>query len=252
MKIVKVFGMSHTNALRAARERELTKVSYALEILHLLVEIQDKNFIDENGSETRLHPKLHEKFSSLPINESFIFSQIGGNSHSFVGLFEHATPFDFILPNQRNLPLVENAEILPYHYIYAILQANLQAEFKIFHAARNSIATHFYHLESPPPIRDNAFCTANLPPTFKQGKYAKMSVAMPYFRYKIWRLHSNIVHAECEKLGMKFIPCPTTSMDSDGFLLPKYYIDPLHGNDLYGALVLDQISNIVNEPEAIL
>jgi hypothetical protein len=248
---VQIIGMSHTNAVRAALARHPDGLRSRIEILHLLAEVPDKRFIDDTPQGPRLHALVRAKLERAAGGRAAAFMQAGGNAHNFLGLFEHPQPFDFVLPNRPDLPLDLEAELVPCDFFAEVMRQNLQFDFTILAAARNDIAGALWHLESPPPVGDSEYCQNNLPPVFLTDHYRGMKVASRAFRYKLWRLHSDMVREECERLGIGFVACPPASMDPHGCLRPELYADPLHGNDSYGQLVLQQVLELTGREERL-
>lgn len=239
---IQIVGFSHTNAVRAALKAEPGLLPCAAQILHILLEVPERKFLVHEDGVQQLDPRLRTKILAHPDDDKLVFSQVGGNVHSFLGLFRHPEPFDFILPGQPRLVLDDGAALLTYGYVAAAMRRMLALDFAILAALARTTTVLICHLESPPPIADSAYCQANLPPSFQPPPFQGMAVAAPSLRYKVWRLHSTLVAAECRRLGINFLPCPTESMDEDGFLLPQYYADPLHGNVEYGKLLLRQMA----------
>ncbi|MET0383358.1 MAG: hypothetical protein ABW032_08050 [Burkholderiaceae bacterium] len=243
MTEIQIIGHSHTNAVRGALRRRPPQDQQRVEVMHVLVEVPDKNFsVLESDGRRRMHPAIRHKLERARPGGAAVFSQLGGNIHHFVGLFEHPRPFDFMLPDEPALPLLAGAQTVPYGYMAAVMRGRLTGDVALLAALRNSAPAGLRHLESPPPVEDNEYCQANLPPAFLKGDYQGLKVASPAFRYKLWRLHGEILRRECARLDIGFVPCPPASMDARGFLRRDLYADPLHGNELYGELVLQQIA----------
>lgn len=238
---IQIVGFSHTNALRGALKGALP-FDYPIDILHMLVEVPGRRFVVDEGGTPQLDPALRAKVQAVGERDKLVFSQVGGNAHHFLGLFRHPQPFDFILPGQPQLALDGAATLLTYAYMAAALRRGVQTDFDLLAALANATSAPICHIESPPPVADSAYCQDHLPPLFQTGAYQGLTVAAPALRYKMWRLHSALIAGECRRLGLGFLPCPPESMDADGFLLPRYYADPLHGNEEYGRLLLRQLA----------
>ncbi len=72
-----------------------------------------------------------------------------------------------------------------------------------------------------------------------------LTLNTPRLRQKLWEL-------ECERLrkwaadqGMFYLAAPKQSLDANSFLKECYYDDVTHANTAYGALVIEQISEIM-------
>ncbi|MBY0239727.1 MAG: hypothetical protein K2X55_10485 [Burkholderiaceae bacterium] len=224
---------------------------HEIDIVHLLKEVPDRKFVvPAPDGEESLHPSLLACLGQD--GERRFFSQIGGNAHYFLGLFKHKKPFDFVLPEMPDMALEDGAEILPYEYMLEVMHENCEPNLAVLRALRRALKGPITHIESPPAIGDNDYCQNNLPPVFSTEYYKAFTVANPGFRKKMWRVHSEVFRRECARIGVDFLPCPVQSMDAQGFLRPEYYSDPLHGNGLYGELVLKQIEDrLAQEPGEI-
>jgi hypothetical protein len=64
------------------------------------------------------------------------------------------------------------------------------------------------------------------------------------FRYKLWRLHSQIVGEWCDGAAVAFVTSPPASIDEAGFMREPYYGDGAHANAAYGELVLEQMRRL--------
>lgn len=174
-----------------------------------------------------------------------VFSFVGGAVHHDVGLFVHARPYDFILPEQQDLPISEGAELLPYDAVYASMQARTRPNFKTMAAIRAATRGSMFHLESP-PIYENEVAPTSIPAWMPHLKeYAPISPV--WLRYKLWKLHSAIVRAYCQENDIVFIPHPPEAVDARGLLTAEFYGVPAHANREYGALVLRQIQQLVSD-----
>ncbi|MDE1173228.1 MAG: hypothetical protein PW790_06080 [Parvibaculaceae bacterium] len=164
-----------------------------------------------------------------------------------MGLARHPRPFDFVLPECPHLPLDEDAEILPLEAVRASLLAITQEYLDLIKLVRDTATGPVFHIEAPPPYADATRLLADIPWMFFGGMQRQISPAP--FRYKLWRLHTQIVRESCRKQGISFIDHPPESVDGNGFLLPAYYLDSMHVNEAYGALVLAQMRRLLNRSE---
>jgi len=65
-----------------------------------------------------------------------------------------------------------------------------------------------------------------------------------HFRYKLWRLHSEIVADLCTELDIGFVPHPRQAGDDEGFQRPEFFRNASHTNSKYGALLLQQMQEL--------
>lgn len=187
---------------------------------------------------------LHGRRDWATLNESFAFidgaeryfSMIGGNAHNVLGLLRHPHPFDFVLPSAPGLPLDPAAEVLTYGYLAAALERMISIDLEAMKMLRAK--AWFAHLESPPPIGDDAHIQEHLDPYFR-GQPSPV-IAPKGLRYKLWRLNSEIIATFCAANDIGFVAAPETTID-DGFLAPRFYaLNATHANKAYGAELLAQ------------
>jgi hypothetical protein len=193
----------------------------------------------------QINPELVDLVNErVPPDYKRVFiSMFGGNAHNALTLLEHPEPFDFILPGQPNCPRVPNAQLLPYdflgrfiHSMAAVYMLNLETLYKAF-------KDPIIHIESPPPIGDDQFVMDNLDQYFA-GQYEDPRPAPRWLRYKLWRLHSALVSEHAKALGVDFLPAPSDSMDSEGFLVREDYgTDATHAGPNYALRVMKQIES---------
>jgi hypothetical protein len=60
----------------------------------------------------------------------------------------------------------------------------------------------------------------------------------------LWHLTVDGYRETAERLGARFVDYPADSVDADGFMRPELVRDSAHGNEAFGALVLDQIKRL--------
>lgn len=249
------FGHSHIYALKHAVAAKLPGAVWQSSIApHFVpfhevaqsasVDISDLVRVGEGG-------QVHEALVSAlqrhmqPEERTVLVSLVGGNAHMVLGLMRHPQPFDFVLPDQPGLPLDHDARILPSDVVRAALNERIVANNSVMAAVSKAFAGTHYHLESPPPIGDDAHVKKYLDPYFRDR--GDTAVASRYLRYKLWRLHSDIVRDQAKRAGITFVPPPSETTDQEGFLVPNAFPDnATHGNPWYGSRVLQQVESIVS------
>lgn len=189
-------------------------------------------FVDQDG-QRRFSPTVAAAL------RGDVVSFIGGSAHDMVGLPVHPRPFDFVLPSAPELPLDEAAEIIPVDGVRAAVLEVAQEYLNLIALVKASPAQRVLHAAPPPPYADGAA----MAPLIPWGLYAAgtRAVSPKFLRYKLWRLHCEIIADFCQDIGVTFIPPPPEAVDGEGFLKPAFYEDPGHANLAYGRLVLQQI-----------
>lgn len=178
-------------------------------------------------------------------NYNSVVLLIDGNYHNIFGLVNLPEQFDFYLPDRIDLPVKTNVQLLPVSLVHKIFERDMRFVLsftsQLSQLFKNNI---IYQIESPPPLPESHII--KYPDPFKE-KIDQLGISSAVFRYKLWRLHSKIVHKHCETIGITFIDIPKETQDTDGILLEKYcHFDATHTNALYGSLVLNQIRVINN------
>jgi hypothetical protein len=173
-----------------------------------------------------------------------VFSLVGGAVHHDIGLLVHPRPFDFTWPEQPDLPFSEGAEIVPYDAVLAIMRARTLRYLQIMAAIRAATQGPVFHMQSPPIYAEEAV-PANDPGWVAFFGHDRL-IAPAWHRYKLWRVHSEIVRSYCAEIGIVFVPNPLESIDSRGFMEAKFHGTPAHANQAYGALVLRQMQSLAS------
>jgi hypothetical protein len=162
--------------------------------------------------------------------EGVVCSFIGGRYPMTFTLHRHPAPFDFVLPDEPDLPIDSKAELIPARAMRAVLEGGSARQLGMFEKLVEAADGPVYQFESPPPV-------GRLPAS-------KSSSAPPYVRYKLGRLYSAVVREHAERIGAHFVSRPEGAVDSNGFLLPRYAVTMTHANSAYGALVLEQMASL--------
>jgi hypothetical protein len=178
-----------------------------------------------------------------------VFSLVGGAVHHDIGLLVHPRPYDFSWPERPDLPFSEGAEIVPYEAVLAVMRARTQQYLQIMGAIRAATPGPVFHMQSPPIYAEEAV-PANDPgwvAFFGQDRL----IAPAWLRYKLWRVHSEIVRSYCDEIGIVFVPNPPESIDARGFMEARFHGTPAHANQAYGALILRQMQSLASGDSVI-
>jgi hypothetical protein len=171
-----------------------------------------------------------------------IFSLIGGSCYMHMGLCVHPRPWDFVLPTAEHLPLSPATELIPYDAVKQVLSDLMQEFLELMLQVQRAAAGTVFQMEPPPPTADAARITPQMPWDLFPGM--RHEIAPAPFRYKLWRLQSSLLEAQCKEHGVGFVPYPGITADEQGFLAPAYLGDGAHANPAYGALVLEQMRGL--------
>lgn len=184
------------------------------------------------------HPEIAETLAHGPV-----FSAVGGAVHNVMAMVRHPRPFDFVLPSRPDLPMIAGAEVVPFAAFRRAMAASVEEYLQIMQLVVQAATGPVFHIEAPPPIEDSDRVLADVPWMFFPD--LTREVAPASLRYKCWRLHSELVAGFCADRGIALIPAPLEAMDRGGYLKPEYYLDAMHVNASYGALVLAQMKRIL-------
>lgn len=235
-----VFGRSHTRAVwRAWKARAEAGRTEGVELrfMNLRRDEWQPNLVDGSFSE-----KILAEFARSRLR--LIVSVIGGNDHNYLGIFNRPFRFDFGSPEAPGLPQQQDADGAPSLCVRTELESRLRPTLDLIRLLRRSTSLPIVQLESPPPI-PSAEHIEKYPVGFEEA-IPLYGVAAASLRYKLWRVHSEIVRETCEALRIRFVPVPRTMQDPDGMLIPEAWAnDATHGNAFYGERLCRQILAIV-------
>lgn len=176
-------------------------------------------------------------------HDGTVCSMIGGAVPSVVGFLVHPRRFDFVLPAAPGLPLDPAAELIPASAVRRLLETHMAEYLALMSLVRSLCRGRMVHAEPPPPcaaperLHPEAVPWALFPDRCRE-------VSPVALRYKLWRLHSQILSEWCARHGVDLLPAPPASHDDEGHLRESFCADGLHGNQRYGALVLKQVRQL--------
>jgi hypothetical protein len=209
------------------------------------IAIDARNFWDDNSdvvgfpAKPEFAPALQQRIRGYP---GPVFSFIGGGGPIAISLLAHPRRFDVVLPQAPSLPLDPAAEILPVDAVRTILRRKIQPFLDLLLHVRSLAPHRLVHMESPPPCADAQPALAHIPWALFPGMTQEIS--RRHLRYKIWRLHSDLVAGVCAEHGVDYLAHPPQAVDDEGFLRAEFSIDGIHANASYGALQLRQMQEV--------
>lgn len=174
-----------------------------------------------------------------------IVSCIGGNAHNVVGMVQHPQPYDFVLPDMPDMPLIEGAQIVPHALVKDRLTNAAAGQLRYL-----SVLAKFgdvQHVESPPPIYSDSWVMENANRLFQDKGANSLGVSPAHLRYKLWALHSQIFAATAQQHGVTFVSNPDAVKDEHGYLRQDFSShDATHANRLYGLALLTKIKSKIS------
>lgn len=243
-----VVGQSHVAAIRAAAKshRETYPDEPRTRVIHLSEPLYEPELISSEVNDyggARLGPKLTAAIEDqISRHQPRVASVIGGNAHNMLALLRHPRPFDFVLAGEAGPPLDPGAELVPQALVRAALAEKMQPDFARIRLLRG-LAGELIHIESPPPVRDEGFIAAHAESWFRERSGDEVHVAGVGVRWRIWRLASQLMREVADAAGITFLAVPAALADASGFLKADYAADPTHGNEAYGAALIEALLN---------
>lgn len=237
-----VVGQSHVAAIRAAardrRERDPDRPR--TRVIHTL-EPRYAPEIADDGFTPALSAALAEQIER---HAPLVASAMGGNFHNALALVAHPRPFDFHLSGELSpLPIDPAAEPVPEALVRAALEEGLARDRLRLRLLRESVGP-FVHLESPPPLRDDAAIALAADAYFRERGLGERGVAPAGLRRRMWRLNARLFRETVEALGCRYQPVPAEVQDADGFLRPEFAGDATHGNAAFGEAMLRMLEDL--------
>lgn len=168
-----------------------------------------------------------------------VFSMLGGSTHAVLGLLVHARRYDFVLPDQPDLSLDPEAELVPALAMRRIMASRMAEYLALMEQVHAHSRGNMVHIEPPPPSADVERLVFDI--HWSMSTDAQYEVSPLVLRYKLWRLESRILRDWCAERNVAFIQCPQACLDEQGCLADDYYGDGAHANAAYGWQVLQQM-----------
>jgi glycosyltransferase involved in cell wall biosynthesis len=195
--------------------------------------------VEQHEDGPRLSAPLQRK---LREHAGPVFSLIGGGVYGELGTLVHPRRFDFVLPQAPELPLDDAAELLPALAVRRVMESMLADYLSLMAQVRALCSGPMFHIEPPPPSADGERMCKDVVWAMFPGMLREISPAA--LRLKLWKLHSRIIAEWCDEAGVRFVPCPPSSIGAEGFLDDACYGDGAHANVSYGERVIAQIRSL--------
>ncbi len=182
----------------------------------------------------------------IPTDREIMFvAHLGGNTHNALFLLRNKRKIDFIIPGMEDLPVLDNAEIVPYDAVRRIIAQHCQLFMDDLEGIWRGRRGRVLCVISPPPIRDDEYVrtVADRDPYF--AAMGNVDVTPASVRHKAWVVHSNIYRDVCRKLGVEIVEPPSDAVVDGRWLAPECLgADPTHANLVYGERLLSKIERL--------
>ncbi|MCJ2043552.1 hypothetical protein MKK58_03235 [Methylobacterium sp. J-078] len=244
-KMITIWGHSHIAAISAAlqlvdqknlRLQYRIKSGFDFRSDGWIVEPIDGNF-ETYWLNTEIAQWLRNN-----VNEGILVIQISGSDYLPYGI-SAAQAFDVILPFDKTIDQLPSLTMIPYLELKSKIKNVIRHILLGIPLIKQEINVPVIYLETPPPIGDNEYIRAH--PSWAAGLMNE-GIADPLVRYKLWRIHSQLIQEACEKHGVRFISLPSSVLDERGFLHPSAYDgDVMHANAWYGHQLLSHLDSVL-------
>jgi hypothetical protein len=235
-----VIGQSHSAAIAQALELDRT---YAEAVaVHRL---GSKNRPYERGVISV--EKALSVAAGVP-SDGAVFLAMLGTAHVFLGMLRSGPAFDFLDGPDDTVGL-DTIVRIPHRAMSMAFDEN-RGQAPTIEKIRAASAAPVFLLSSPPPKQSNDYILHRFMRQGSRSYYGKrlqeVGIETPESRLKLWKLEARQSAKWADSLGIRFVSAPVKCFNADGFLARKYYYeDATHANARYGALVLEQICEIL-------
>lgn len=244
-KNVLLLGSSHIGSMAMAQsEMDCSSLKSTYAFKFIMDFRKDSRIVEpiagdfENAS---LNKELEEYLSSLSGVDAIVLS-ISGSDYLPLCISMPPQLFDFILPDEQELPLLPGAALIPYAEVKEKLRRDIRHVIMGLKLIRSKTSIPVFYIESPPPIEDNDHIVRNA--GWAAPAIDKFGPSPALLRYKFWRLHSNIVKEACQESGTPFLDLPRSLLNENGFLPSEAFLnDLMHANKRFGSLLLNYIDS---------
>lgn len=188
--------------------------------------------------------RLLSSLENIQEGNCFI-SFLNGNEHAALSLLQHPVPYDFQLPGREWLGMQPGFQPLPYAVIRRQLEPYLNSTVATLSMMRLMLpGIRLIHVFPPPPIESEAQIRSG-PEVFRE-QLQHHGVTPLSIRLKYYLLAQDIVREGLAGLRVELLDCPVQSIGESGGLLDRYAAGATHANEAYGALVVQQIQDLLN------
>lgn len=184
---------------------------------------------------------LLAKWSDHPeADTTWLLSMVQGNYYNQLGMVATDGAFDTVLPFAPDLPLDEDAELIPYAALRDMLLDQM-AEMKSYVRlmSKGAFSHRTILAGTPPPVLDDTPIR-----TLLSKEAVEDPPSAPHVRLKLWLLQNALMEEMCDGTPLVYIPgTPTDTQDKTGFLRSEYVKDAVHANGEWSSLYLSKITS---------
>lgn len=226
--VIKIFGDSHTSALKGALKESYVDSNVRLDVQWLkLGKFGDVDF-----------EEALEQVKELESNDLLVIS-IWGTLHNVFGLLKQDPPFSFYAEK-----LEGPGELIPTNTLKTLFRNKIESNKRVIELIK-AANCKVVHLSTPPPKGDQAFLLELA--SRKSTKYHDMeinsdSLNSPSYRLGLWKFEMEILASCLATHDVELMEVPVETVDKDGFLKSEFYdMDFTHANIAYGKEVIKML-----------
>lgn len=192
------------------------------------------------------NPAWQDKLrASLQDDDVTVFLSFEGAQHFRWSFTPGPCPFDFVdAVHDDGAPLV--GQLVPYELVMRVVRASFHGVRNVVEAIRDVAPVPISLLVAPPPVRDlerliaaNPWMRKQVPELMRQGD--EFGVSPVGFRVKLWRVYVRALAEISAELGTECQIPPQTAFDETGALRDDMVHDIVHGNAIWGSLMVRQL-----------
>lgn len=245
--VLRLFGLGHSHIHALLRGASLLRSDEKISVEGIC--LRDEGF--RNLPRRGLDSAAAHDIKNRAANADAVFLCIQGNQHNTLALVESGQAVDFYHPDLPQVPIRENALVLPYRTIWQLFEDALETARAHFVFLKRLLDKPLIQCQPPPPNPSEAHIRQN-PGAFGEA-LARFCIAPKSFRLKMWKVQCDVMRRMCEDAGILFLPCPDAALDDEGFLVETAWgRDPTHASADYGALVIRQLARAVRAGDSAI
>ena len=236
-------GSSHIGSiLKAHNEADSTQLKNGYQFKFLMDFKIDSRIIepvDGDFVNFALISELQAYLDSITNVDGLIIS-ISGSDYLPICISNSNPPYDVILPSAPELPIIDNATVIPVAEIRSRLTRDIRHILLGIQEIKRLTNLPLYYLQSPPPIGSNSHIESHS--AWAKNIIEKNGISPASLRYKIWQIHSDLIEEKCNELRIPYFYNPSELLEDGCYLHRNAYADDLmHANTWYGKIFLTHI-----------
>lgn len=195
----------------------------------------------------QLNPRLAEIIAQE--RPGAVLLCVHGNEHIALSVVRRHEPIDFILGENPDLALEEDATLLTEAAIRETLRERMNETFAIVSAVKRATSAPLVCIEPPPPLPDTQILA--YPKEFFRKAVDSAKLSPELFRHKVWRVQSALYREICATHGVAFVAVPQQLISPPGVLAREAWgADATHANAVFGAAMIDQAIRLMEGARA--